>query len=90
MPTTFSPICIATIAELRSYLAAARNEGRTVGFVPTMGALHEGHLSLIRKARAENDCVVVSIFINPMQFAPMKIFKNIPAISTVTYKRVRT
>jgi pantoate--beta-alanine ligase len=59
---------IATIAELRSVLDSERAAGRRVGFVPTMGYLHEGHASLIRRARAEADVVVVSIFVNPLQF----------------------
>ncbi|MBN2622843.1 MAG: pantoate--beta-alanine ligase [Acidimicrobiales bacterium] len=59
---------IATIAELRAELDSERAAGRTVGFVPTMGYLHDGHASLMRAARADTDVVVASIFVNPLQF----------------------
>ena len=61
---------VETIAEVREQVKQWRKEGLTVGLVPTMGYLHEGHKSLIDRAVAENDRVVVSVFVNPMQFGP--------------------
>jgi pantoate--beta-alanine ligase len=61
---------VRTVAELREALASDRRAGRTIGLVPTMGALHEGHLALLRRAREQSDVVVMSLFVNPAQFGP--------------------
>lgn len=69
---------VETVAEVREQVKAWRAEGLTVGLVPTMGYLHEGHKSLIDRAVAENDRVVVSVFVNPMQFGPSEDLESYP------------
>jgi pantoate--beta-alanine ligase len=69
---------IAAIAELRGIADAARRDGRGVGFVPTMGAFHDGHRSLIERARRETEQVVVSIFVNPLQFPDPRDLERYP------------
>lgn len=71
-------IVYRTKNDLSSHLLSYRNEGKTVGLVPTMGALHQGHMSLVEKASAENDVVVVSIFVNPTQFNDLSDLNHYP------------
>ena len=69
---------VATIAELKALLDTYRNEGKSIALVPTMGALHEGHASLVKRSVAENGVTVVSVFVNPTQFNDKNDLKNYP------------
>ena len=71
-------ILCKTVEELRSEIASAKAAGKTIGLVPTMGALHEGHASLVKAANQENDVVVVSVFVNPTQFGPNEDLDSYP------------
>ena len=69
---------IRSIKSVQQLIKKAKSGGKTVGFVPTMGALHDGHRSLLRRCRLENDLVVLSVFVNPKQFVPWEDFAKYP------------
>ncbi len=84
------PIIIRTVADLRAHVADWRRDGQTIALVPTMGALHDGHLSLMRLAKGQADRVIASIFVNPAQFGPGEDYERYPRTEAEDVARLAT
>lgn len=83
-------IIVKQIKSMSRWVKAQKNKGRTIGFVPTMGYIHEGHISLARKAKKDCNKVVMSIFVNPIQFGPKEDFKRYPRDLKRDYRLARS
>lgn len=70
--------CITTVKEMQKLTSQFKREGQSIGFVPTMGALHDGHLTMMRQSSAENDISIISVFVNPLQFGPNEDYEAYP------------
>jgi pantoate--beta-alanine ligase len=79
---------IRSLADMQAWSLHKRRKGFAIGFVPTMGALHDGHMALVERARRENDLVVASLFVNPLQFGPKEDFKRYPRTEKADVKRL--
>ena len=69
---------ITRISEMQKITSNVKRQGKTIGFVPTMGALHDGHLTMMKQSKAEQDITITSVFVNPLQFGPTEDFDAYP------------